>query len=301
VENACEAAPEDAEKAGEQGEAEENGKALDPAQVKPAVSKGILNSVFNFDADLHSEALKEDRNTSTIHRDTEEFGVKEEKLFSFLQVVSAIFDSFAHGANDGANAIGPFAAVWMIYSDMKLSSKTDTITENMWIPVLGGIFISLGMATYGYNVIKSIGIKLTKITPSRGYSIEMGSSIVVIIFSNLGIPLSTTHCQVGATVGVGMCEIKDCSWKTIRRGVNWKLMAKVFAAWVLTLVFAALFSASIFTFITVAYFPRSMPLPCGPPEDLLVNVQNIHPAYSSPGGLTLLFERIDANGDGKLT
>jgi len=72
--------------------------------------------------------------------------------------------------------------------------------------VLGGAGISVGLLTYGYNVIKAIGMKLIKVTPTRGFAIEIGAFLVVIIGTNLGIPLSTTHCKVGATVAVGMCE-----------------------------------------------------------------------------------------------
>ncbi|CAE8629877.1 unnamed protein product [Polarella glacialis] len=152
--------------------------------------------------------MAEGDETRAMHDDAEKFPAKTEKLFSYLQVVSAAFDSLAHGANDVANSVGPLAAIVGIHQTAKVDSKVEV---PIWILVMGGAGISIGLLTYGYNVIKSIGIKLAKITPSRGFSIEMGSSIVVIIGSNLGIPLSTTHCQVGATVGVGMCEIRGAA------------------------------------------------------------------------------------------
>ena len=110
----------------------------------------------------------------------------------------------------------------------------------IWILILGGAGIVAGLATLGYKIIASIGVNLVRVTPSRGFTIELGAAIVVLIGSRLGIPLSTTHCQVGSTVGVGVLEGK--------KGINWKLFMEVFAGWVLTLVVAALVAAGFFWF-----------------------------------------------------
>ena len=99
------------------------------------------------------------------------------------------------------------------------------------ILALGWIGISLGLILYGYKIIRAIGVKLCCITPSRGFSIELGSATIIIIGSRLGIPLSTTHCQVGSTIGVGSLEdFKGCS------GINWRIAYKVFLGWIITLV-----------------------------------------------------------------
>jgi len=165
--------------------------------------------------------------------------------------------------------------------------------------VLGGAGISIGLLTYGYNVIKAIGIKLTKITPSRGFCIEMGMSIVVIIGSNLGIPLSTTHCQVGATVGVGLCEIGG--FTTSKQGVNWKLMGKVFSMWVLTLVFAAIVASSFFGFLVSGFHPMSPALECGPVSQALVDLGNINSWTNyTEDDMKGMFALLDTNGDGEL-
>ena len=96
---------------------------------------------------------------------------------------------------------------------------------------MGGVGISLGLLIYGYKIIRAIGVKLCCITPSRGFSIELGSATIIIIGSRLGIPLSTTHCQVGATLGVAALEdIKKCS------GINWKIAWKVFLGWIITIL-----------------------------------------------------------------
>ncbi|CAE8689327.1 unnamed protein product [Polarella glacialis] len=247
-----------------------------------------------FDQDLHAQAMAEGDETQQMHDGAEKFPAKTEKLFTYLQVVSAAFDSLAHGANDVANSVGPLAAIVGIHQTAKVDSKVEV---PIWILVMGGAGISIGLLTYGYNVIKSIGIKLAKITPSRGFSIEMGSSIVVIVGSNLGIPLSTTHCQVGATVGVGMCEIRGAS--TVWKGVNWKIMAKVAAMWVLTLVFAAICASSIFGILVAIYQPQIEPLNCGLIARKIANVGNIS-TTATKDSQKARFKSYDSNGDGAL-
>lgn len=92
-----------------------------------------------------------------------------------------------------ANSIGPFAAIYAIYETEK---STEDSEVPLWILALGGFGIVIGLATYGYNIIRAIGIKLVTITASRGFSIELGAAVVIIIASRYGMPLSTTHCQV---------------------------------------------------------------------------------------------------------
>merc|ERR1719223_1834086 len=120
---------------------------------------------------------REDTNVAGL-QNCEKFSLKTEKLFSFLQVICASFGALAHGANDVANAVGPLAAIVGIYQEGEISTKVDV---PLWILVLGGVGISVGLLTYGYNVIKSIGMKLVKVTPSRGFAIEIGAFLVVII------------------------------------------------------------------------------------------------------------------------
>ena len=167
-----------------------------------------------------------------IHDSSEKFDEKTEESFKYLQIFTAICDSFSHGANDVANAIGPYAAIVSIYlNEGELERTIDMDNYAYGILALGGIGISIGLLTYGYKVIRAIGVKLCCITPSRGFSIELGSATIIIIGSRLGIPLSTTHCQVGATMGVAALEdIKKCS------GINWKIVWKVFLGWIITLI-----------------------------------------------------------------
>jgi len=169
-----------------------------------------------------------------IHDNAEVFDSHAESVFGYMQVFSACCDSFAHGANDVANAMGPFAAIWSIY-EHGYSKKAD-VPE--WILVVGGLGIVAGLVCYGAEIIKQIGMRLSKITPSRGLCIELGAAIVIIVGTKFGIPLSTTHCQVGATTGVALLEGKA--------GVNWGLFAQVIAGWIMT-IFIAAAGAAMFT------------------------------------------------------
>lgn len=171
---------------------------------------------------------------AAIHKNAENFDVRTEELFKYLQIFTAICDSFSHGANDVANAIGPFAVIWAIFQTGELDKKTDMGTDAYWILAIGGVGIALGLLVYGYKITRAIGEKLCKITPSRGTAIELGSALVIIIGSRLGLPLSTTHCQVGATVGVGLLEG--------RAGVNRWICGKTVIGWIVTCVIVGLTS-----------------------------------------------------------
>ena len=170
--------------------------------------------------------------TKAIHENAEAFDPNTEFVFRYLQVLTSCADAFAHGANDVANAVGPFSAIYAIYRNGRLEEKSNT---EVWVLVLGGFGIVLGLSTYGYHIIKAIGVKLTKITPARGFAIELGSALIVVTGSYLGLPLSTTHCQVGATVAVGLLEGA--------KGVSWLVFAKAIVGWVFTLIIVGFLSA----------------------------------------------------------
>jgi PiT family inorganic phosphate transporter len=123
-----------------------------------------------------------------------------EKLFGYLQILSACFVAFAHGANDVANAIGPVAAVLDIIKNGTIADKAVVPT---WLLAFGGVGIVIGLATYGWRVMETIGKKITELTPTRGFCAEFGAATTILIASKLGLPISTTHCLVGAVLGVG--------------------------------------------------------------------------------------------------
>ena len=172
-----------------------------------------------------------------IHDNAEVFDEKAEGMFKTLQVFTAICDSFAHGANDVANGIGPFVAIYMISKEGQVNENNEMGKDSLWILALGGVGIALGLSLYGYKIIKALGLKFCKITPSRGSCIELASAIVIITGSWLEIPLSTTHCQVGATCGVAALENRNQCAKTLEfRGINKKLCLKIVFGWVFTCV-----------------------------------------------------------------
>jgi phosphate/sulfate permease len=120
-----------------------------------------------------------------------------------MQIVTACYVAFAHGANDVANAIGPVAAIVQVWRDGVLAADAPV---PFWVLVTGGVGIVVGLATYGYKVIATVGHKITSMTPTRGFSAEFGAATTVLLASRLGLPISTTHTLVGAVIGVGLAR-----------------------------------------------------------------------------------------------
>ncbi|XP_075161224.1 na[+]-dependent inorganic phosphate cotransporter type III [Haematobia irritans] len=158
------------------------------------------------------ETINEFKNPPTDHNDeeTEEISM----LFSFLQILTATFGSFAHGGNDVSNAIGPLIALYMIYREGSVMQKAES---PIYILIYGGIGISIGLWLWGRRVIETIGNDLTKITSSTGFTIEIGAAITVLLASKVGIPISTTHCKVGSVVFVGHIASKGKSNTTNKK------------------------------------------------------------------------------------
>ena len=210
---------------------------------KPNIELSIIDNniieekecVINHDEfDLNSIQISSEKERERIyklHNNAEKFDKRTEEVFKYLQIFTAICDSFSHGANDVANSIGPFAAIYTIWKTGRVEEDSVMEDNAYWILALGGAGISLGLLLYGHKIIVAIGSKLCKITPSRGVAIELGSALVIITGSRLKIPLSTTHCQVGATVGVGLLENSKK-----HSGINYHIFMKAVLGWILTLV-----------------------------------------------------------------
>lgn len=126
-----------------------------------------------------------------------------EKIFGYLQIMSACMMAFAHGANDVANAIGPLSAGIAAITSGVVGVKSQVPT---WTLALGGFGIVIGLATWGWRVIYTIGKKITELTPTRGFAAEFGAAATVVIASRLGLPISTTHTLVGSVLGVGFAR-----------------------------------------------------------------------------------------------
>jgi len=198
--------------------------------------------------DIEAEAFAGSAKAKEMWETGEEFDARAEEMFSYLQVLTACLLSFAHGANDVANAIGPIAAVIAIYNTGEVNSKNPV---PKWIIFLGAAGIVLGLLLYGYKLMISLGYKITKMSPSRGFCIELAASFVVVIASFIGIPVSTTQCQVGGTIGVGLLGGE----KGNRSGnLNPLFVIKVILGWVGTFVAVCIINAGVFAF---AYYAPS--------------------------------------------
>ncbi len=165
-----------------------------------------------------------------------------EGIFRYLQIMTACYVAFAHGANDVANAIGPLAA---IISIIRTHSVLMKVAVPIWVLAFGGGGIVLGLALFGMNVIKTVGEKITEITPSRGFSAEFGAATTVLVFSRLGLPISTTHTLVGAVIGVGFA-----------RGIgslNMLVIRDIVVSWFITLPVAAIISVVVFEILKLIF------------------------------------------------
>jgi len=158
-----------------------------------------------------------------------------ERWFSRIQIVSACYMAFAHGANDVANAVGPMSATLQIFGRGQVAAKA---AVPPWILAMGGVGIVVGLATYGYKVIEKVGKKITEITPTRGFSAEFGTATTVLVCSTLGLPISTTFVLVGAVMGVGLAR----GFGAIDLGV----IKRIFASWVITIPISAVLAAVFF-------------------------------------------------------
>ncbi len=171
----------------------------------------------------------------SVERDFHYAGV--ERVFAPLCVFTACSMAFAHGSNDVANGVGPLAAVVSI---VQTGEVAQTSALPLWILVLGGGGIVLGLATMGYRVMKTIGTKITELTPSRGFCAEIAAAMTVVIASRLGLPVSTTHIIVGAVLGVGLA-----------RGIaaiDLRVVAGIVTSWLVTLPIGAGLAAFFFFF-----------------------------------------------------
>jgi PiT family inorganic phosphate transporter len=151
-----------------------------------------------------------------------------ERVFRCLQIVTAAYVAFAHGANDVANAIGPLAVV---VAGIRGAVVSLSVPVPLWLLGLGGIGIVVGIATYGKRVIETIGKKITDMTPSSGFSATFGAATTVLLFSKLGMPISTTHTLVGSVVGVGLAR----GISALNLGMIWTILK----SWIATIPIAA--------------------------------------------------------------
>ncbi|MCG6919391.1 MAG: inorganic phosphate transporter [Deltaproteobacteria bacterium] len=160
-------------------------------------------------------------------------------FFAHLQVMTACYVAFAHGANDVANAVGPLAA---IFSVVKTKSVVMQVEVPVWMLAIGGIAVGGGLFAFGSKVMETIGGKITEVTPVRGFCAEIGAATTILVCSRLGLPVSTTHVLVGSVVGVGFM-----------RGMGFldmRLLRNIGSSWVITLPFTVVLAMIIYKMLT---------------------------------------------------
>ncbi|RPA84012.1 phosphate-repressible phosphate permease [Ascobolus immersus RN42] len=199
-----------------------------PKNLPKALWAAFMHGV---NKDIIAEQSRESALTGNIadmHARAAHFDNKTEHLYSFLQVLTAATASFAHGSNDVSNAIGPLATIFLIWNTGETSSKSPV---PVWILAYGGAAIVIGLWTYGYNIMRNLGNRLTLHSPTRGFSMELGAATTVVMATQLALPISTTQCIVGATMGVALCNGDF-------KALNWRIVGWCYMGWIITLPIA---------------------------------------------------------------
>jgi len=172
----------------------------------------------------------------------EQLGVVE-KIFAVLVVITSCSVAFAHGANDVANAVGPLAAVVEIAKTGDVPKK---VMVDPWVLAFGGGGIVIGLAMFGYRVMRLVGTKITAITPSRGVAADLGATVTVLACSKMGLPISTTHTLVGSIIGVGLARGVDT--------INTRTVKAIFGSWLATVPVVAVLAAIFYCLARLAFF-----------------------------------------------
>lgn len=197
-----------------------------------AAGGGLVGTVW-LRALLGRRELKEDTQNDTSPL---------QAFFAYLQVLTACYVAFAHGANDVANAIGPLAA---IFSVVKTKSVAMQVEVSIWMLAIGGIAVGGGLFAFGGRVMETVGGKITELTPVRGFCAQFGAATTILVCSRLGLPVSTTHVLVGAVVGVGFM-----------RGMGFldmRLLRNIGSSWVITLPFTMVLTMVLYKLLTLFF------------------------------------------------
>ena len=168
-----------------------------------------------------------------------------EKVFATLMIFTACSMAFAHGANDVANAVGPLAAIAGVIQNNGVAELGAKSAVPAWVLLLGAVGIVIGLATYGYKVIATVGRGITELTPSRGFAAELATASTVVGASAIGLPVSTTHTLVGAVLGIGLA-----------RGIsalNLRVIGKIFMSWAITLPAGAFLAIVFFSILKLIF------------------------------------------------
>ncbi|KAL1583111.1 hypothetical protein WHR41_08288 [Cladosporium halotolerans] len=200
-----------------------------PAQI-------VVGALYGMSYDIHRAQVgvlgtPEGRRMDRVYSHAPKYSNEVEYLYSFVQIITACTASFAHGANDVGNAVGVWAAMYSAWSTGETVGSKAPVP--LWQIAVIALTICFGFITYGYNIMRVMGNKITYHSPSRGSSMEMGAAITILIFSQYKLPVSTSMCITGATVGVGLCN-------GTFKAVNWQRVGLLFFSWVMTIPIAGL-------------------------------------------------------------
>ncbi|EXJ76810.1 uncharacterized protein A1O5_01318 [Cladophialophora psammophila CBS 110553] len=205
-----------------------------PAMLVVAVLYGVNYDIHS--AQTGIAGTPEGRRMERVYSYATKYSNEVEHTYSFVQVITACTASFAHGANDIGNAVGPWAVIYSAWSTGDAAKSKAEVP--IWQLAVLSATLSIGLITYGYNIMKVMGNKITYHSPSRGSSMEMGAAITVLLFSQYSLPVSTSMCITGATIGVGLC---NGTWKA----VNWQRVGLLLFSWIMTIPIAGTLAGCI--------------------------------------------------------
>lgn len=203
---------------------------VDLSTLQSCALSALIGTLMALAGHMYISRIRGDK---TSERDFQYASV--EKVFAVLMVVTACAMAFAHGSNDVANAVGPLAAVVSISASGEVGQEA---VVSPWILVLGGAGIVIGLATYGHKVIRTVGSKITHLTPSRGFCAGIAAAATIVMASGTGLPISTTHTLVGAVLGVGLVRGMTA--------INLRVVGTIFVSWFVTVPAGALLSVIFF-------------------------------------------------------
>lgn len=165
-----------------------------------------------------------------------------EEIFRYLQVMTSCYVAMGNGANDVANAMGPLSGIYFIWATGDIAAN---VPVPSWLLGFGGILIGVGICTWGYRVIETVGSKITQLTNTRGFTVDFSAASVILFASMLGLPVSTTHAAIGAFVGIGLAR----GLQALDLGVLWRIMIY----WIVTVPVAAATSAALFLLLSTIF------------------------------------------------
>lgn len=209
-----------------------------PAQITVGALYGMHYDIHAAQSGIHG--TPEGERMERVYSYAAKYPNEVEHTYSFVQILTACTASFAHGANDIGNSVGPWAVIYGAWHTGNAAQAKAPVP--VWQLAVLSATISVGLVTYGYNIMKVMGNKITYHSPSRGTSMEMGAAITVLLFSQFSLPVSTSMCITGATVGVGLCN-------GTFKAVNWQRVGLLGISWIATIPIAGLLGGLTFGII----------------------------------------------------